>query len=106
MIGEASQRLQSMPDQIVRRVTLCSTIFRTVGADLRALEKSPFPYGKVRNDALRRPVIGAVRFAGLFQRGLLSTKQTKEANMPILLPVLIGVPVILAGGYFIVHAWH
>jgi hypothetical protein len=31
----------------------------------------------------------------------------EEANMPVLLiPVLVGIPVVLAGGYYIIHAMH
>jgi hypothetical protein len=31
---------------------------------------------------------------------------TEEANMPaIVVPILLGIPVLFVGGYFIVHAW-
>jgi hypothetical protein len=33
-------------------------------------------------------------------------KHNEEANMPLLIPVLIGVPVLVAGSYFIITAWH
>jgi len=33
-------------------------------------------------------------------------KHLKEETMPLLLPVLIGIPVVVGGGYLIIHAWH
>ena len=31
---------------------------------------------------------------------------TKEANMPLLVPILLGVPVLFVGGYYIIQSWH
>jgi hypothetical protein len=37
----------------------------------------------------------------------LSSEATKEVTMPVLLiPLLVGVPVVLAGGYWIIHSMH
>jgi hypothetical protein len=44
-----------------------------------------------------------------FRTGVVgaSREETKEANMPVLLvPILVGVPVLLGGGFLIYHFVH
>jgi hypothetical protein len=37
---------------------------------------------------------------------VICVRNNKEANMPILIPVLVGIPVLIGGGYLIIHAFH
>jgi hypothetical protein len=46
-----------------------------------------------------KPIQDRARFSAM-------GKQRKEATMPLLIPVLVGIPVLFVGGYYIVHAWH
>jgi hypothetical protein len=43
------------------------------------------------------------RIAALFR---FEKDEQQEKTMPLLLPLLIGVPVVLVGGYWIVHSIH
>jgi hypothetical protein len=46
-----------------------------------------------------KPIHDPSRFLGM-------GKQRKEATMPLLIPVLVGIPVLFVGGYYIIQAWH